>query len=185
MLELQIETHSNANNLADLVYSIQKGDQAAFAILYRLKVSRVYATCLRMLADPIYAEEITQEVFVRVWERIGTYRDEGVFDGWLKKVTVNAVLSDLRLNKRRKERIITTDDPSSYEKIIKSSAPETNMDLEYAIAKLPEQARVIFILFDIEGYKHKEIANELGIAVGTSKTQLHRACRILREVLSK
>jgi RNA polymerase sigma-70 factor (ECF subfamily) len=169
----------------DLVLRAQNGDQAAFEQLYRQNVTRVYALCLRILADPGRATELTQDVFVRTWEKLGSFRGESEFSTWLHRLAVNVVLVDRRTEERRTKRIFATDDLELYDRSDRSTAPESGIDLEQAIAALPPGARAIFVLHDIEGYQHEEIAKMTGLALGTSKAQLHRARKLLREALER
>ena len=153
-------------------------------MLYRENVGRVHALCLRMARDRSEADELTQETFVRVWERLGSFRGESAFTTWLHRVTVNVVIAGLRSRGRWRERF-------SAEESADFAAPEPafsaggDLDLERAIASLSPQARLVFLLHDVEGYKHGEIAELTGLAVGTSKAHLHRARLLLREELSR
>jgi len=160
------------------------GDAEAFAELYRSHAGRVYAICLRLEGDPARAEELTQDVFVRAWQRLGTFRGESAFGTWLHRLTVNVVLASRRSLWRRGRRFIGTDDPSRYEQVGEVRAGES-LDLEQAIAGLPPGARTVFVPHRIEGYTHEEIATASGIAEGTSKAQLFRARRLLREALER
>jgi RNA polymerase sigma-70 factor (ECF subfamily) len=158
------------------------GDLGAFEDLYRRHVRRVYATCLRMTADPALAEDHTQETFVRVWQKLHTFRGETGFPAWLGRVAVNVVISERRVGGRRARR------ERPLEAAPAPLAPEprgAGPDLEQAIAALPERARDVFVLHDVEGYRHDEIAGLLDVKVGTSKSQLHRARKLLREALSR
>ncbi len=168
---------------ADLIGRAQNREIAAFEELYRAQVSRVYGLCLRLSADPVRAEELTQDVFVRLWEKIGSFRGQSAFTTWLHRLTVNVVLDQARSDTRRASRVTTTDDLASVHAESRESLPGVRLDLERAIARLPGGAREVFVLHDIEGYRHAEIAELAGIAEGTSKAQLHRARRLLREVL--
>jgi RNA polymerase sigma-70 factor (ECF subfamily) len=171
--------------IAHIVLRAQDGDRVAFEQIYRENVGRVYAICLRILANSTRAEELTQDVFVQAWEMIGTFRGESAFSSWLYRLAVNVVLADLRAKKRRTARIMTTNDLSLYDKNDHITMPESTIDLEHAIAALPEQARAVFVLHDIEGYRHEEIATLMNIAEGTSKAQLHRSRKLLREALER
>jgi RNA polymerase sigma-70 factor (ECF subfamily) len=171
---------------SDLIQRAQQGDQAAFEELYRAHVGRVYALCLRLTADRVRAEELTQDAFVRAWERLASFRGESAFSSWLYRLTVNVVFLSQRAGRRRALRVFTTDDPAAFE--TPGDVPGTEagrLDLEHAIAALPPGAREVFVLHDVEGYRHQEIAELTGIAEGTSKAQLFRARRLLREALSK
>lgn len=175
--------------LADpLVSRAQAGDAAAFERLYRDHVGRVYAVCLRLSGDAVRAEELTQDVFVRAWEQLASFRGESAFSTWLHRLAVNTVLQTKRGEARYERRVATTDDLEAADRtaLIRSGGgPALRLDLERAIAALPPGAREILVLYDIEGYTHGEIAALTGIAPGTSKAQLHRARRLLREALSK
>jgi len=166
-----------------LVDQARAGDMAAFEELYRRNVGRVYALCMRMAGDASLAEELAQDVFVRAWERLGTFRGESAFSSWLHPITVNVALSERRARRRRTARVMTTDDLAPFEKPTRAPGPEAGMDLEKALATLPPGARSVFVLHDVEGYRHQEIAELTGVAEGTSKAQLHRARRMMREAL--
>ena len=162
----------------------QGGDKKAFELLYREHEGRVYGVCLRIVSDTNRAEELTQDVFVRVWKTIASFRGESAFSSWLHRVAVNVVLVGLRTEKRYQTRVATVDDLEPFEQT-DHSAPGEAIDLEAAISALPKQARAIFVLHDIEGYRHEEIAEQMGLAVGTTKAQLHRARKLLREALNR
>jgi RNA polymerase sigma-70 factor, ECF subfamily len=166
-----------------LVDRAKTGDMAAFEELYRRNVGRVFALCMRMAGDASLAEELAQDVFVRAWERLGTFRGDSAFSSWLHPLTVNVALSERRARRRRTSRFVTTDDLTPFEKPGKNAGPEEGMDLERALATLPPGARSVFVLHDVEGYRHQEIAELTGVAEGTSKAQLHRARRMMREAL--
>ncbi len=166
-----------------LVKAAQAGDLLAFERLYRENERRVFALCLRMSCDAALAEELTQEVFVRAWRKLGTFRGESSFSSWLYPLAVNVTLSERRSRRRRLARIVATEDPASLEPAPRPPAPERGFDLEKALAALPPGARAVFVLHDVEGRTHEEIGTLLNVAPGTSKAQLHRARRLLREVL--
>jgi len=170
---------------AELVTRAQAGDTSAFEILYRQNVGRVYAICLRIVADEEWAEELTQQSFIRAWERLGSFRRESAFASWLHRLTVNVVLVDLRSRRRRTARVESRHELEDNPAAVDAASPETRLDLEKTIASLPEQARAILVLHDIEGYRHGEIAAMMEIAVGTSKAQLHRARKLLKERLQQ
>jgi RNA polymerase sigma-70 factor (ECF subfamily) len=180
----------------DLVARAQAGDQTAFRDLYRQHAGRVYALCLRLTGDAGAAEERTQDVFVRLWDKLSSFRGESAFTSWLHRLTVNVVLNEQRARGRREQRVRPVADPGSLEREGGRGGrgggggrgePMVGLriDLEQAIAKLPDGAREVFVLFDIEGYGHAEIADLVGIAEGTSKAQLFRARRLLRESLDR
>jgi len=171
---------------SDLIQRAQRGDPAAFEALYRAHVGRVYALCLRLTADAARAEEFTQDAFVRAWERLASFRGESAFSSWLYRLTVNVVFLGQRASRRRGLRVFTTDDPAALERPRDGpGVPGAQLDLERAVAALPPGAREVFVLHDVEGYRHQEIAELTGIAVGTSKAQLFRARRLLREALGR
>jgi len=167
-----------------LVRQAQAGDLVAFERLYRENERKVFGLCFRLSSDPALAEELTQEVFVRAWRKLSSFRGESAFSSWLYPLTVNVALSERRSRRRRDARIIATEDPASLERAPRSPAPEAGFDLEKAMATLPPGARAVFVLHDVEGRTHEEIAQLLGLAPGTSKAQLHRARRLLREALA-
>lgn len=170
-------------SLGTLVERAQDGDSRAFEGVYRRLVGRIYALCLRMSRDGQRAEELTQDVFVRAWERLGTFRGESKFTTWLHRLAVNVVLQDGRSKGRREAREESVGDPGEYLVRVKEDFPGTRMDLERAIASLPEGARTVLVLRDIHGYKYEEIARMQGVALGTVKAQIHRARKMMRERL--
>ena len=169
-----------------LVRQAQAGDMAAFEELYRRNIGRVFALCVRMAGDAALAEELAQDVFVRAWQRIDSFRGDSAFSSWLHPLTVNVALTERRSRRRRTARVMATEDPTVFERA-PERLPETGagMDIDKALATLPPGARSVFVLHDVEGYKHHEIAEMTGVAPGTSKAQLHRARRLLREALSR
>jgi RNA polymerase sigma-70 factor (ECF subfamily) len=166
-----------------LVDRARGGDSRAFEALYRRLVGRIFALCLRMARDSQRAEELTQDVFVRAWERMGSFRGESKFTTWLHRLAVNVVLQEGRTRGRRESREEVVEDPGAYLVRVKEEVPGTRLDLERAIAALPEGARKVIILRDIYGYKYDEIARMQGVALGTVKAQIHRARRMIREKL--
>lgn len=169
--------------MTDSVTRAQQGDSSAFRELYDTHVGRVYALCLRLTGRREEAEEHTQDVFVRAWERLSTFRGESAFSTWLHRLTVNEVLQARRSAGRRSARVTLVEDSESLERVSMPAAP--SIDLTHAIATLPEGARTVFVLHDVEGYQHEEVGRMLGIAEGTSKAQLFRARRLLRERLGR
>jgi RNA polymerase sigma-70 factor, ECF subfamily len=167
-----------------LVREAQNGDILAFEHLYRENVRKVFGLCLRLSQDASLAEELTQEVFVKAWRKLSTFRGESAFSSWLYPMAVNGALSERRSRKRRDARIVPVEEPERMEKAPGTPPkPETGFDLERALATLPPGARTVFVLHDVEGRTHEEIAALLNLATGTSKAQLHRARRLLREAL--
>jgi RNA polymerase sigma-70 factor (ECF subfamily) len=182
--------------VAESVAAAQAGDSAAFERLYRGHVDRVYGLCLRMVGDVPTAERLTQDAFVRAWEKLGTYRGSGAFGGWLHRLTARLVIEDRRRLARETRRSVWFEEEESMPASATTApapvagtavAPrpiETAIDLERAIAGLPPGARTVFVLHEIEGYRHREIAALTGAAEGTIKAQLHRARRLLRAALA-
>jgi RNA polymerase sigma-70 factor (ECF subfamily) len=136
-----------------------------------------------MSANVTRAEELTQKAFLTAWEKLPLFRRESAFSSWLHRIAVNTVLADIRAEQRRTRRVFATEDPSVFETASTAPANGLRLDLEQAIAHLPTQARAVFVLHDVEGWQHDEIARELGVATGTSKAQLHRARKLLQEAL--
>ena len=169
----------------DLVREAQAGSADAFERLYRKHGRRVYAVCLRMVSDPGRAEELMQDAFVRAWSAIGSFQHRSAFGTWLHRLTVNVVLSDMRAEKRRLSRELLPGELDEFEREVGGAMPETRVDLERAIAALPSGAKEVLILHDIEGYRYREIAELVGVAEGTVKSQLSRARRLVREALER
>jgi RNA polymerase sigma-70 factor, ECF subfamily len=167
-----------------LIKRTLKGDNSAFEQLYRVNVSAVYAVCLRVSANKEKAEELTQDVFVKAWEKLNSFRGESLFSTWLFRIAVNISLAELRSRKRWFSRFKYLGDIFNLESKF-SVLPENSIDLEKAISYLPEKARIVFVLHDIEGYKHEEIAGMISKTTGTTKAQLHRARKLLKEALKK
>ena len=171
--------------VTETVRAAQAGDHGAFRALYDAHVGRVYALCLRLAGERPLAEELTQDVFVRAWHQLGTYRGESAFSTWLHRVAVNEVMGRFRSRSRR-GRHESAEDLDLLDPVPGQSAGGAPaIDLDQAIARLPDGARRIFVLHDVEGYQHEEIAQMNGLAIGTSKAQLHRARRLLRESLDR
>ncbi len=175
---------SAAPDASALVRRARGGDRRAFEALYRQNIGRVYALCLRMCGDRVMAEELCQGAFVLAWERLGSFRGDAAFSTWIHRLTVNHVLGDRRAGLRRLARVVPVEDPEAADRSHGAPNAGAGFDLERAIATLPTGARVVFVLHDVEGYRHAEIGEQLGVSVGTSKAQLHRARRLLREVLA-
>jgi RNA polymerase sigma-70 factor (ECF subfamily) len=177
---------ADAGDTVDIVRRAQRGDLAAFEQLYRTHAGRVTALCLRLTGDRQRAEELMQDTFVRAWEKLGSYRGESTFGTWLHRVTVNLFLVAERGDKRRAARVQTTDSLEDLPAAVTGSGdPADRIDLERAIATLPNGARMAFVLHEVEGYRHEEIAEMAGIAPGTVRAQLHRARRLLMEALNR
>lgn len=165
------------------------GDMQSFAELFERHNRRVYSLCLRMTQNVSQAEDLAQEVFVQLFRKIGSFRGESAFTTWLHRLTVNQVLMHFRKAKVRDEK--TTEDGETPDKIVVGTENPDRMPvidriaLDNAIAQLPPGYRAIFILHDVEGYEHEEIARMRGCSVGTSKSQLHKARMKLRRLLQQ
>ena len=183
--ETEPAKYHRSSQMMDLVTRAQSGDRAAFDALYRVTVNRVYAVCLRMSGSVEEAERLTQDTYVRVWQRLDSFRGESAFTSWLHRLVVNCVLEDARATKRREDRVLNVEEPAMLEstRFAPTAHHEDRVDLERAIAALPRGARQILVLHDIEGFKHEEIAEMLGITSGGAKAQLHRARQLLRKAL--
>jgi RNA polymerase sigma-70 factor, ECF subfamily len=159
------------------------GDQRAFERIYRAHVARIHSLARRMVGGEGDADELTQDIFVRAWERLGSYRGEAAFGTWLHRLAVNVVLNWRRGAAGERQRIDLAADTELVEGR-KGMAAE-RLDLEQAIERLPRGARQVFVLHDVEGFKHEEIAAMVGVTPGTSKAQLHRARMLLRGWLER
>lgn len=164
-----------------IISRAQQGDQQAFYQLYQQYHRKVYAICWRMLADKDSAEDVCQEVFVQLWQKIANFRGESKFSTWLHSVTNNIVLGHLRKHKNWLQRIFSIEDQTMADILVEMPDSVELTELDKHIARLPERARLVFVLFAVEGYRHEEIANMLDMAVGTSKAQYHRARNLLME----
>ncbi|MGD8440800.1 MAG: RNA polymerase sigma factor [Holophagae bacterium] len=160
------------------------GDLSAFEALYHQHLGRVFALCLRMCGNRSEAEELTQEAFIRAWRKLPSFRGESAFSTWMHRLTVNVVLGHKRSSGRREDREAVAGERWYDDGTITRDNPASTLDLERAIATLPDRARVVFVLHDIEGYTHAEIASITDVAEGTSKAQLSRARLLLRKALS-
>jgi RNA polymerase sigma-70 factor (ECF subfamily) len=172
------------------------GDESAFERLYRAHSGRVFGLCLRMSGSRQRAAELTQDVFVHIWQRLGSWRGESALSSWIYRLTVNLVLSNVRGEQRRQNREMTDTDTEGGERtgedraraelgVVRPASVGEAIDLERAIAGLPTGARTVFVLHDVEGYKHEEIAKMTGTAEGTCRAQLHRARKLLIEALER
>jgi len=165
------------------------GDMTAFEELYNRHHRRVYSLCLRMLQNPVEAEDLTQEVFIQLYRKIGSFRGDSAFTTWLHRMTVNQVLMHFRKRSVKFEK--TTEEGETPVQVVSGTENPRHMRivdkiaLDSAIEQLPPGYRSVFVLHDIEGYEHEEISKLLGCSVGTSKSQLHKARLKLRRLLKK
>jgi RNA polymerase sigma-70 factor (ECF subfamily) len=179
---------------AEAIRRAQAGDSAAFDFLYQLHSRRVYALCLRMVNNPADAEDLMQEAFLQLFRKIGTFRGESAFSTWLHRMTVNVVLMRLRKKSLPTDSLEETLDPDAESSSPKRDvgAPDLRLsgavdrvNLERSIEQLPPGYRTVFVLHDVQGYEHNEIADIMGCSVGNSKSQLHKARTRLRELLQE
>ena len=174
-------TTSADGMLDDWLRRARQGDRAAFERLYRHQAGLILAFCIRLVGSREAGEELLQEVFVRAWEHLDSIESASHLQAWLRRVAINLRRSQQRTVARRGHPVELSGD----EPIMRSPAPPAGLkrDLERALRELPDGAREVLLLHDVHGYQHQEIAGQLGIAVGTSKAQLHRARKRLRKVL--
>lgn len=175
-------TTGTAASVDDLVRRAQQGEVAAFESLYRTHAQAIYALCWRMTGDEGEARELLQDVFVRAWERLTTFRGQSSLATWLHRLGTNVVLERMRVGKREALRMIDAESAEPETPGTDRDA-DTRMDLDRALKSLPGGARTVFVLHDIEGYSHDEIATMTGIAPGTARAQLWRARRALMRLL--
>ena len=179
---------------AEAIRSAQKGDAAAFEFLYQLHSRRVYALCLRMVSNPPDAEDLAQEAFLQLFRKIGTFRGESALSTWLHRMTVNVVL--MRLRKKSLPAISLEETTEPDEETggprkdvgaadLRLSGAVDRVNLERSIERLPPGYKTVFVLHDVQGYEHNEIAEMMGCSVGNSKSQLHKARTRLRELLQE
>ena len=164
---------------ASLITRIRSGDRAAYKQLYTMHVAMVYGLALRLVNDSQAAEEVTQEVFVRVWHSIKSFEGSSRFSSWLHRVTSNTAIDYLR--KQRSWLRLVFDREEEINNVEETRDHLLADDLQKHIARLPERARLVFVLHAVEGYRHEEIAAMTRMAVGSSKAQLNRAKKLLRE----
>lgn len=185
------EDGSAAARAADVALArrVAGGDEAAFEEVYRIHHRRVYGLCLRMTQNVAEAEDITQEVFILLHRKAGSFRGESQFNTWLYRLTVNQVLMRFRKSKARREDALDGVEARPGETFgagrPNASQLADRIALDSALAQLPPGYRAAFILHDVEGYEHEEVAQILGCAVGTSKSQLHKARVKLRKILAR
>jgi RNA polymerase sigma-70 factor (ECF subfamily) len=179
-------------SLIETIRLAQLGNSSAFELIYRLHCRRVYALCLRMLRDPVEAEDLTQETFMQLFRKIHTFRGESAFSSWLHRLTANLVLMHFRKKKLAQTPLdeITMSAEETSSPLNELGVPDLRLtglfdraNLQTAIDQLPEGSKAMFILHDVQGYDHNEIAKIRGCSVGNSKSQLHRARKRLRKLL--
>jgi RNA polymerase sigma-70 factor, ECF subfamily len=180
---------SQASSDLQLARAAAAGDAKAFERLYEQHNKRVYSLCLRMLESSSQAEDLTQEVFLQVYKKIGSFRGDSAFTTWLHRLTVNQVLMHFR---KRGVKLEHTSEEGDFTNVVETPLQSTRrismvdrLALEKAISELPPGYRTVFVLHDVQGYEHEEISDMLDVSIGTSKSQLHKARMRLRELLTK
>ncbi len=174
------DTHTDERAL---IRKAQRNDARAFEALYRLHIDKVYGICLRMTGNVSEAEDCAQEAFIQAWNQLEKFRGDSAFSTWLHRIAVNSVLGRMRKSKREHDRIMAVaeiDRPT-----LETGDTGELRDLSEAVDRLPEGARNVFVLHAIYGYSHEEAGDMLGIAIGTSKAQLHRAKLLLVQQLKQ
>jgi len=180
---------NNAKSDYDLTQASANGDMTAFELLYERHHRRVYSLCLRMVANATEAEDLSQEVFVQLFRKVGSFRGESAFTTWLHRLTVNHVLMHFRKKRVKLENTTEEGEIGEMQDIIQAVTDRPRfidrIALDKAIADLPPGYRTVFVLHDVEGFEHEEVAALLGVSVGTSKSQLHKARLRLRDLINK
>jgi RNA polymerase sigma-70 factor (ECF subfamily) len=171
--------------MTEAVARAQAGDAGAFRELYEAHVGRVHALVLRLERDPSTVEELVQDVFVLAWRALSDFRGDAQVSTWLHRIAVNAVLEHRRRSARRERRVTLADDLDLLGASTPAPDAGLDMDLRAALETLPPGARAVFLLHEVEGYTHEEIAEMTGVTAGTCKTQLFRARRLLRKALDR
>jgi RNA polymerase sigma-70 factor, ECF subfamily len=175
----------------DTIAHAQRGDPVAFEFLYKAHSRRVYSVCLRMIRNPAEAEDLTQQAFLQLFRKIGTFRGESGLSTWLHRVTVNLVLMHLRRKRLTEIPIEDPDRPDSDQEDVREQCRSDSsmfraverLNLKRAISKLPPGYKRQVLLYDVLGYQHSEVARHLGCSIGSSKSQLHKARKRLRRLL--
>tara|TARA_R110002167_G_scaffold265170_4_gene471869 strand:+ start:4679 stop:5251 length:573 start_codon:yes stop_codon:yes gene_type:complete len=163
----------------DLIRAVQAGDKQAYQRLYHQYIGQVYGLCYRLTADKMLAEDATQEVFIQLWRKMGNFQGQSKFSTWLHTVTTNVTITYLRKQRGWLYRMLNFEDSPAVNEVDEGSS--SSVDIEHYVLKLPERARIVFVLHAIEGYRHEEIAQMTQMAVGSSKAQFHRAKHLLQE----
>lgn len=180
--DMDIGIIPSENKDLELVEAVLNGDMRAYESLYLAQKGRIYALCTRLIGNSAIAEELTQETFILAWRKLAQFRGESKLSTWLYRIATNLALDRMRLKKYSFEQAMEELDEGSA---MVEMQGENSRDLEQAISQLPQGARLVFVLYELQGYSHDEISESTGIAVGTSKAQLHRAKKILKTWLSQ
>ncbi|MDE3171221.1 MAG: sigma-70 family RNA polymerase sigma factor [Acidobacteriota bacterium] len=176
----------------DLIRLAQQGDAAAFEALYQLHNRRVYSLCLRMVGNTAEAEDLTQEAFLQLFRKISTFRGESAFSTWLHRLAVNVVLMKLRKKSGKETSLEQVTDPDEESGTprrdfgtldVRLTGSLDRVNLQRAVEQLPPGYKAVFVLHDVQGFEHNEIAEIMGCSIGNSKSQLHKARMRLRDLL--
>lgn len=182
-LQLVSDTQANSQSDLDLIVKAAAGDKIAFKAIYDTHLPQVYGLCSRLCADKSQAEDATQEVFIQLWQKIKNFKGESKFSTWLHSVAANITISYIRRQKGWWQKMMNIEDSHYHEQTAEASM--NTIDIESLIRRLPERARMVFVLHAIEGYRHEQVAEMLDMAVGTSKTQFHRARKLIEEWINE
>jgi len=163
----------------NLIQAVQNGDKQAYNRLYHEYIPQVYGLCFRLTGEKMLAEDAAQEVFIQLWKKIGNFKGDSKFSTWLHTVTSNITISYLRKQKGWLHKMFNIEE--SVVMYAEAEGSTASVDLESYVVRLPERARIVFVLHAIEGYRHEEIATMTNMAVGSSKAQFHRAKQLLKE----
>ena len=168
----------------DLIKAVQGGDKQAYNRLYQEYIGQVYGLCFRLTGEKMLAEDAAQEVFIQLWRKIDNFKGDSKFSTWLHTVTSNITISYIRKQKGWLQKVFNIEDYVAMNGgagLPEAEESSSSVDIESYVARLPERARLVFVLHAIEGYRHEEIATITNMAVGSSKAQLHRAKQLLKE----
>lgn len=176
---IDVEPALLEQRLKGLIDAATAGDRGAYQQIYQQHIGQVYALCFRLTGDRDQAEEAAQEVFIQVWQKLQNFKGDSKFSTWLHSVTSNVTISYLRKQKGWWQRMLNIEDSPAMD--MPSEGLNQEIDLDEYIVRLPERARIVFVLHAIEGYRHEEIAERMNIAVGSCKAQFHRAKQLMKE----
>lgn len=176
---IDVEPALLEQRLRGLIDAATAGDRGAYQQIYQQHIGQVYALCFRLTGDRDQAEEAAQEVFIQVWQKLQNFKGDSKFSTWLHSVTSNVTISYLRKQKGWWQRMLNIEDSPAMD--MPSEGLNQEIDLDEYIVRLPERARIVFVLHAIEGYRHEEIAERMNIAVGSCKAQFHRAKQLMKE----
>lgn len=179
---VELQHQVNLGDDSELIAAAQDGERSAYRQLYERYVGQVYALALRLSGNSSYAEDASQEVFIQVWRSLPNFTGESAFSTWLHRVTANVTISYMRTQKNWLQRTFGLDSANEADLVAQPSGDTGELD-QY-IQRLPERARLVFVLHAVEGYRHEEVAQLTNMAVGSSKAQYHRAKKLLKEWMS-